>query len=333
MKAPAFWYRPPGRAGLAPRLLAPLGRIGAALTERRLAHGPRHRVGVPVICVGNLTVGGTGKTPAVIALLERLAARGVTAHVVTRGHGGSERGPLRVDPGRHDARRVGDEALLHAAFTPTWVARDRHRGALAAVAAGAGAIVLDDGFQNPALAHDLAIVVVDAARGFGNERVMPAGPLREPVERGLERADFLLVIGAPGERHRFLASQKGRALPPVLEGALEPVEMGIDWAGLPVFAFAGIGHPARFFATLENLGARLVGTAALADHQPISPALLRRLLKLARAKGARLVTTEKDAARLPPGLRHEVLSLPVRLAFEAPAPLDAALARLFPGTG
>ncbi len=333
MKAPAFWYRPPESAGLAPRLLAPLGRIGSMLTERRLARGPRHRVGVPVICAGNLTVGGTGKTPTVIALLERLSARGVAAHVVTRGHGGSEKGPLRVDPGLHDARRVGDEALLHAAFAPTWVAHDRHRGALAAVAAGAEAIVLDDGFQNPALAHDLAIVVVDAARGFGNERVMPAGPLREPVDRGLGRADFLLVIGEAGERRRFLDRQRGRLLPPVLEGALKPVEMGIDWTGRPVFAFAGIGHPARFFATLERLGARLVGTVALADHQLISPALLGRLLRLARARGAQLVTTEKDAARLPPGLRHEVLSLPVRLALEAPAPLDAALERLFPGTG
>lgn len=328
MKAPGFWYRPPEAPGLWPRLLAPLGWLGALATHRRLARGPRHRPGVPVICVGNISVGGTGKTPTVITLLDMLARRKLMAHVVSRGHGGSAEGPLRVDLARHDARLVGDEPLLHAAFAPTWVAKAREEGAEAAVRAGAEVIVLDDGLQNPALAHDLSIVVVDAARGFGNERVMPAGPLREPVEAGLARADLLMVIGAPAMRERFLARQTRRALPPVIEGELKPIEMGIDWAGMPVLAFAGIGHPERFFATLEGLGAKLLAKVALADHHPISRPLLLRLMKMAQEKGAQLVTTEKDAVRLPADLRHEVLSLPVRLELVDAAPLKLALDRI-----
>ena len=178
MRAPVFWYRPPG---LASAVLAPLGALYAAGTARRLRNGPRERVGVPVICVGNINVGGTGKTPTAIALAQRLRDRGRAVHIVTRGHGGALDGPVLVEERKHRASETGDEALLLAAFAQTWVARDRLAGARAAVDAGADVILLDDGFQNPALAHDLSIVVVDAHRGFGNGRVLPAGPLREPV--------------------------------------------------------------------------------------------------------------------------------------------------------
>ena len=321
MRPPRFWSRPPGPAAA---LLAPLGAIYAAATARRVSR-PGRRVGVPVICVGNLNAGGTGKTPAVMALTECLAARGVAAHVVTRGHGGRLAGPVRVDPARHDAAAVGDEPLLLAACAPTWVARDRAAGAAAAVAAGAGAVILDDGHQNPALAKDLSIVVIDAEAGFGNGRVLPAGPLREPVAAGLARADLVLTIGGA-------AAQAGLTLPadvpPRLRGRLEPLATGMDWAGLPVFAFAGIGRPAKFFDTLRALGADVRGAAALADHQPLTPALLRRLGDRAARLSAQPVTTEKDAVRLPATLRGRVLVLPVRLALEDAAPLDAALDRL-----
>ncbi len=320
MRAPGFWSRPPGVAAM---LLLPLAHLYARATARRVAQ-PGLRPGVPVICVGNLTAGGAGKTPTVIALAERLAARGVAPHVVSRGYGGSSQGPLRVDPERHSADMVGDEPLLLAAFAPTWVARDRAAGARAAMDAGAQAILLDDGFQNPALVKDLSIVVVDAGAGFGNGRVIPAGPLREPVAVGLSRADFTLAIGNRAEQAGLHLSEP----PPRLTGRLEPLRTGMAWEGLPVFAFAGIGRPEKFFQTLRDLGADLRGTEALADHQPLGPALLRRMGERAARLSAQPVTTEKDAVRLPPALRGQVLTLPVRLVLNDPAPLDDALERL-----
>jgi tetraacyldisaccharide 4'-kinase len=327
MRAPRFWYRPPG---LAAALLSPLGALYAAATARRLARGPRERVGVPVICVGNVNAGGTGKTPAVIALAERLRDRGVAPHVVSRGHGGSLEGPVRVDERRHNASEVGDEALLLAAFAPTWVARDRLAGARAAVAAGAEAILLDDGFQNPALAQDLSLVVVDAEWGFGNGRVVPAGPLREPVATGLARADFLLTVGSDAAQARFSERYADEIDRPRLQGRLEPLPTGLPLRGMPVLAFAGIGHPEKFFATLREMGADLRATHALSDHQPLPDALMTRMLREASALGAQVVTTEKDAVRLSAALRRKVMTVPVRLRIADWGPLDAALDRILP---
>ena len=326
MRAPLFWFNPPARPGFAARMLAPLSAIYAALNARRLRQKPKIDAEVPVICIGNINAGGTGKTPTTIALIERLTARGHGPHVVSRGYGGSLDGPIQVDERHHKADETGDEPLLLAAFAPTWVAKDRAAGVQAAQDAGADVILMDDGLQNPDVAKDLSIVVVDAMRGFGNGRVMPGGPLREPVAAGLKRADLVLSIGPPAQQDRFASQWQFNV--PHLVGHLAPLPTGMPWRDLKLLAFAGIGHPEKFFITLRDMGATLVRAEALGDHQPLTDALMKRLEIEAQTQRAQLVTTEKDAVRLPESFRMKVLTLPVRLELVDWGPLDAAFDKL-----
>ncbi|GFE66248.1 tetraacyldisaccharide 4'-kinase [Litoreibacter roseus] len=327
MQAPRFWHRD---KGLRATLLQPIGQVYAYATARRIATGTPLKLSIPVICVGNINVGGTGKTPTVIALCQRLLDKGHTPHVLSRGYGGSLKGPVLVDPQIHSAGDVGDEPLLLSAFAPTWVSDDRRAGAQMAVDAGAGVLVLDDGFQSPALVKDMSIVVVDAARGFGNGCVLPAGPLREPINVGLARADLVLSIGPPQTQTHFVRTWGGNIALPHATGHLEPLETGMPWTGLRVLAFAGIGHPQKFFATLSSLGADVVKSEALSDHQDLSPPLMERLQREAAAMNAQLVTTEKDAVRLPPASRQQVLTVPVRLELDDWSVLDGLMEKILP---
>jgi tetraacyldisaccharide 4'-kinase len=317
--APAFWAEPPG---VLANLLLPIGAAWDSVGRLRRALSHSYCPPVPVVCVGNLVAGGAGKTPVALAMTSHFNARGVPVHVVTRGYGGRLGGPVRVDPARHDAAAVGDEPLLLAARGPCWVARDRSAGVRAAIAAGAGMVLLDDGFQNPTIAKTLSLVVVDAAYGFGNRRVIPAGPLRESLARGLARADALVLLGTETEARCAQWIKIGRGLP-VLPAVLAPID-GDRLAGSRLMAFAGIGRPEKFFATLRELGAVLVGTRAFPDHHPYRSGEIERLLRDAERARARLVTTAKDIVRVPPLMRAGIEVLEVEIRWPDPA----ALARL-----
>lgn len=310
--APRFWYHSPGPVL---RLVGPLAR----------GRGPRSpsptQVPVPVVAVGSLSLGGTGKTPTVIALAQRLAMRGRAVHVVTTGAGA----PLRVEERRHRVADVGDEPLLIAAFAPTWVALDPVAGVQAAVAAGAEVVVLDGGVPEGPVAADLRIMVEDAARGFGNGFAWPLGPLNQRLASGLAAVDVVLTVGPEAAQARFREVWADLLPCPHLAARLEPLPTGMDWQGLDVVAFAGIGAPERFFATLRGLGTNLLRAQALTDHQELTPALMSRLDAEARQRGAQLVTTEKDAVRLPRAFRRKVVSLPVRLELDDWAALEARL--------
>lgn len=317
MRPPEFWASDDIRACL----LSPLGALyGLAGRIRRQVARPL-RLPVPVVCVGNLTVGGTGKTPLAMALAERLIGQGHRPHFLTRGYGGRLAGPIRVDVARHEVAEVGDEALLLARVAPTWVARRRPEGARAALAAGAELLIMDDGLQNPALVQDLAIVVVDGAVGFGNRRLLPAGPLREPIAAGLARASAIVLLG---EDRAAVAPLLPDRLPRLEADLVHPPEAAA-LRGARVVAFAGIGRPDKFFASLASVGAQVVLTRGFPDHHPYREGDLQALAGEASRQGARLVTTAKDHVRIPPAWRRRVAVVPVGLRWRDPAALDRML--------
>ena len=314
LKPPRFWHRD----GPLPRLLSPLSAIATGVTARRLAR-PGWRAPVPVICCGNVTVGGAGKTTLALDLGARLVADGRRVHFLLRGYGGAVRGPHRVMPG-DSAAMVGDEALLLAAVAPSWTGADRAASARAAVSAGADCLVLDDGLQNPGLHKDLSLLVVDGATGFGNGRVLPAGPLREPVAAGAARCDAAVLIGAD------LTGAAARLPIPVLRANLRPGPEVADLAGGRVLAFAGIARPEKFYRMLREAGVTVAATLSFPDHHPFTEADLRRVADAARRHNATPVTTPKDAVRLPAAWREQVRVVGVSLDWDDPPALDRLLA-------
>ncbi|MCB8879125.1 tetraacyldisaccharide 4'-kinase [Acidisoma cellulosilytica] len=315
MRAPGFWTD----GGWPATLLAPFGLITASLTARRVAK-PGWQAPVPVFCCGNATVGGSGKTTLALDLLHRLTAMGAKPHALLRGYGGKTPGPLRVDAAQHDAALVGDEALLLAEAAPTWVAADRAAGGRAAVAAGAGAIVMDDGLQNPGLVKTCSLLVIDGGFGFGNAFLLPAGPLREPVAAAVSRCRAAVLIG----RDEQGALRQLPAALPVLRGQLMPELGHLDPSGR-YLAFAGIGRPEKFFAGLRTAGLQLVATESFADHHPYTASELSGLRRQAEAAGAVLLTTPKDRARLPASERGGIAIGGVGLIWDDPGQIDALL--------
>jgi tetraacyldisaccharide 4'-kinase len=310
---PAFWYRPPS---LASRLLMPLAAAYGAVAAKRLERAGLD-AGIPVLCVGNYHVGGAGKTPAVLALAELLREAGEAPIVLSRGYRGKLRGPVQVDPARHAAADVGDEPLMMAERVPVVIARERVDGAALARSQGASVILMDDGFQNPAIAKDASLIVIDGDRGVGNGAVFPAGPLRAPLPPQLGRTDVLIIVGdgaAADPVAAAVAAQGGL----VLRAHLTPTEASVaGLRGKRVLAFAGIGDPQRFFRTLRASGIEIVAEKAFADHHPFSEREIDALAARARRDALTLVTTEKDFARLRgTAASHHVVPFAVTLRFD-----------------
>jgi tetraacyldisaccharide 4'-kinase len=317
MRAPEFWLTD----NVLSRFLDPFGQIAGGFTARRAERTPLVHASVPVICVGNLTTGGTGKTPVAASIVRRLGAMDYTPAVVMRGYGGRLKGPVRVDLRTHTVDDVGDEALLHARRGPVWVSRVRAHAAAPAIAGGADVLVMDDGHQHSTLAKDLSILVVDGRLGFGNGRIFPAGPLREAVQGGLARAHAAVIMG---EDRLGLAAVLSERLP-VLRARLVPGPERARLKGERVVAFAGIGDPEKFYYSLVEIGARVSAFHPFDDHYSFDVADIQPILDEAYAIGAIPVTTEKDAVRLEPDQRQQVNVLSVDVAWEKPDALDALL--------
>jgi tetraacyldisaccharide 4'-kinase len=322
MKAPHFWS-----AGLDPKsreaapltrlLLSPLAFAYRLGVQTKLEKADPVHVDIPVICVGNLTVGGVGKTPVVEAIRTLLGSFGVRSATLSRGYGGDSKGVLRVVPGEHTAATVGDEPLMLAATGESWIGRDRVEAAQAMQADGVQVIIMDDGHQNPSLYKDLSIIVIDAAAPFGNGHLLPKGPLREPVSDGLARANGVILMG-DGD----VPTAVTRSGLPVLRAKIGPTKVMPTG---PLVAFAGIGRPLKFFDGLKAAGADLREAVGYDDHHVYSEGELKFLHELAEAHGARLITTTKDHVRLPQPEQKRVLAFPVAARFEDRSALEALL--------
>jgi len=312
---PDFWSQKYHPAALA---LWPIGKIYQTVTQFKIENVDAPRAAIPVLCIGNATAGGTGKTPIVQDIVVRLQTMGHAPHILLRGYGGHAKTATRVDSAVHDALDVGDEALLHAALAPTWVGANRYDSAQAAIAAGADILVMDDGLQNTTITPSVRWLIVDAARGIGNGYGIPAGPLRENFDHALRRVDSVILVG-----QRSFIPQTDK---PVLR-----VNIGTDENSLAllkdksIYAFAGIGQPEKFRAALQAIGLDLVGMRSFPDHHSYSPAEIEALHRRAKLLGAQLVTTQKDFVRLPENLRVDIVPADVKVNWENEDQLNVLL--------
>ncbi len=309
MRAPSFWYKP---LGLEAIFLWPLGLIYRAVSNiKQLVIRPYNAL-VPIICVGNIVAGGAGKTPAALVIAQILQQHGQNPVFVTRGYGGKERGPLRVDLSLHSALDVGDEALLLARIAPTWIGRNRAAAVSVAQAHGSH-VIMDDGLQNPSIKPKLSFLVIDGSVGIGNGCLIPAGPLRETLEKAMPRITGVIFIGSE-DRQKLIP----RFRCPLFRAEIEP-DLPPDFPRQQkFFAFCGIGRPEKFYETCRRSGIELVGTKDFSDHHFFSTSELQKLQTLATTEGAKLLTTEKDWARLPGDFQSQILSFPINLIFNDP---------------
>ncbi len=316
MKAPEFWYDSPDFRA---RLLAPLGQIYRGVGRLRRAMAKPYKANIPVICVGNVVAGGAGKTPTALAIAEMLKRQGAKPAFVSRGYGGSKHGPLRVDPERHTAHEVGDEALLLARVAPCWIGRDR-AAAVRAAEKSTTHIILDDGLQNPAIVPSLSLLVIDGETGIGNGKLIPAGPLRETLDDALPRVDVVVLIG--DDLHNLAVTLSKPVIRAELQARL-PDNFPKD---LTYFPFSGIGHPDKFFATCRLAGLEVNGSRSFPDHHMFTERDLKTLADHAGKRKLQMITTAKDAVRLPMSFRTKVSVLPVELVIKDEEALKKLLA-------
>lgn len=317
LKTPAFWQRKCLRS----KLLSPLSWVYATLGQARFKRKTPKNMSVPIICVGNVVMGGAGKTPTVISVVNILKRAGYSPHIISRGYGAVVRSVVRVDRKKHTYLQVGDEPLLLAKAAPTWASPDRIAGVNAAIAAGADVIVLDDGLQNPNIEKDFSILVVDGMQGFGNQSVFPAGPLREPIAMGLEKSQCVLLIGD----HIPIDTSNVTNPPPIFKGYIAPKDHKIP--SQDVVGFAGLGYPGKFLSTLNNYDYNVRDFIPFADHHPYTVTDMKRLKKIAKSYDARLITTSKDFLRIPPQYRKNVDVLKINLYFKEPEQLTSLILR------
>ncbi|MDG2475342.1 MAG: tetraacyldisaccharide 4'-kinase [Paracoccaceae bacterium] len=318
MLFPYFWLKPKFKSSFFPYLLYPISLVWMAFSVLNKIIILPYKSPVPIICVGNITVGGNGKTPTAIKLRSLLKELGYNPHILSRGYKASLKGPHFVNPTKDSFREVGDEALMMSMSGPTWISRNRRLGIKSAIASDADIIILDDGFQNNSIKKDFSILVIEASIGFGNGYLIPAGPLRENIKSGLNKANLIITLGEKSAQTDFANANRFIEKLPKIKGRLVPETTDYKLKDRSVIAFAGIAHPKKFKTTLETLGANIIIFKKFTNHKAFKINALENLIMIAEKKQAILVTTEKDFVRIPKHLQHNFQVIKVNLEIQTP---------------